>query len=204
MLLLIHTNKLYFRMGKEIVKKFKEDYSTYKILLNDRKSIFESVIDISKVGNNANTLEKIEDIEHVTLKKNIDLIVNVKVNNTKFFQFKLKCKEYCNVPFFRFDSDGDSHRNYLENSTKLDAQKVDTPHFHKYNEEGLNIAYRTPQIENNEQRKALEDINFCVFHFFKESNIGLPNDELPIINIKQGSIDLDFSNEDPNANMTFL
>ena len=72
-------------MGKEIVKKFKEDYSTYKILLNDRKSIFENVIDINKVGNNANTLEKIEDIEHITIKKNIDLIVNVKVNNNKFF-----------------------------------------------------------------------------------------------------------------------
>ena len=69
MLLLRQTNKLYFSMGKEIVKKFKEDYSTYKILLNDRKSIFESVIDINKVGNNANTLEKIEVIEHITLKK---------------------------------------------------------------------------------------------------------------------------------------
>ena len=75
-------------MGKEIVKKFKEDYSTYKILLNDRKSIFESVIDINKVGNNANTLEKIEVIEHITLKKNIDLIVNIKVNNNKLLQFK--------------------------------------------------------------------------------------------------------------------
>lgn len=191
-------------MGKEIIKTFRDDYSTYKKLLEENKSIFDNVIEISETGNNSNILEKIEVVRHNNFDKKIDLIVNVKVNNTKFFQFKLRCKEYCNVPFFRFDSDGDSHRNYLENSTKLDAQKVDTPHFHKYNEEGLNIAYRTPQIENNKQRKALEDINFFVYHFFKECNIELPNKDLPIINIKQGSIDLDFSNEDPNANMTFL
>jgi len=204
LLLLRQPNKLYFSMGREIVKKFKEDYATYKILLNDRKSIFESVIDINEVGNNANTLEKIEDIEHITLKKNIDLIVNIKVNNNKFFQFKLRCKDFCEIPFFRFDSDGDTHRNYLENTTKLDAQKVETPHFHLYNEDGLNIAYRTPQLENIEQRKALEDINLCVYHFFREANIVLPNDALPKIKIKGGSLDLDFSNDDPNANMIFL
>lgn len=191
-------------MGKEIVKKFKEDYSTYKVLLNDRKSIFQSVIEINNVGNNANTLQKIEDVKHLTLDKNIDLIVNVKVNNNKFFQFKLRFKEFCDIPFFRFDSDGDTHRNYLENTTKLDAQKVETPHFHIYTEEGLNIAYRTPQLENEEERKALEDINLCIYHFFREANIVLPNDYLPRVQIKGGSLDLDFSNDDPNANMIFL
>lgn len=191
-------------MGKEIVKKFKEDYSTYKRLLNDRKSIFEDIIEINKVGNNANTLEKIEAVKHTTLNKNIDLIVNVKVSNNKFFQFKLRCKEYCNIPFFRYDSDGDTHRNYLENTTKLDAQKVETPHFHIYNEDGLNIAYRTPQLDNKEQREALEDISLCVYHFFRECNINLLKDNLPQIKIKGAFLDLDFSNEDPNANMNFI
>jgi hypothetical protein len=191
-------------MAKEIVKIFRDDYFTYKRLLEENKSIFENVIQINEVGNNANTLETIENIKHLNLNKNIDLIVNVKVNNNKFFQFKLRCKEYCNIPFFRFDSDGDTHRNYLENTTKLDAQKVEVPHFHKYNEDGLNIAYRTPQIENDEQRKALEDINLCIYHFFKESNIILPSEDLPQVKIKGAYLDLDFSNDDPNANITFL
>lgn len=191
-------------MGKEIVTKFKEDYSTYKLLLEDTKSIFDNVIEINATGNNANTLEKIESIEHKSLNKDIDLIVNVKVNNNKFFQFKLRCKEYCNIPFFRFDSDGDTHRNYFENTTKLDAQQVKTPHFHIYNQDGLNIAYKTPQLENEKDRKALEDINLCIYHFFREANIILPNNHLPIVQIKGGSLDLDFSNDDPNANMTFL
>lgn len=191
-------------MGKEIVNKFKEDYSTYKILLHERKSIFENIIEINEVSNNANTLEKIENVKHHTLTNKIDLIVNVKINNNKFFQFKLRCKEYCVVPFFRFDSDGDTHRNYLENTTKLDAQKVEPPHFHIYNEDGLNIAYKTPQLEDSNQKRALEDINFCIYHFFRESNIFLPNEDLPNIKIKGTSLDLDFSNDDPNANMTFL
>ena len=171
-------------MGKEIVNKFKEDYSTYKILLHERKSIFENIIEINEVSNNANTLEKIENVKHHTLTNKIDLIVNVKINNNKFFQFKLRCKEYCVVPFFRFDSDGDTHRNY--------------------NEDGLNIAYKTPQLEDSNQKRALEDINFCIYHFFRESNIFLPNEDLPNIKIKGTSLDLDFSNDDPNANMTFL
>lgn len=191
-------------MGKEIIKIFREDYSTYKKLLEESKSIFDNVIEINEVNNNANTLEKIENIKHKTINKKIDLIVNIKVNNSKFFQFKLRCKEYCEIPFFRFDSDGVTHRNYLENTTKLDAQKVETPHFHIYNEDGLNIAYRTPQFDNVEERKALEDINLCIYHFFRESNIFLPTDDLPVIRIKGASLDLDFSNEDPNANMIFL
>lgn len=191
-------------MGKEIVKIFKDDYSTYKRLLEENKSIFENVIEINEVGNNANTLETIEYVKHINLNKNIDLIVNIKVNNNKFFQFKLRCKEYCNIPFFRFDSDGDTHRNYLENTTKLDAQKVEVPHFHKYNEDGLNIAYRTPQINDVSKRKALEDINLCIYHFFKESNILLPNEDLPKVIIKGTYLELDFSNDDPNANITFL
>ncbi|WP_366182996.1 hypothetical protein [Flavobacterium ovatum] len=191
-------------MGREIVTKFKEDYSTYNKLLKETKSIFDNVINITEVGNNANTLEKIEDLKHKTLKNNIELIINVKVSNNKFFQFKLKCKEYCKIPFFRFDSDGDTHRNYLENTTKLDAQKVEPPHFHFFNEDGLNLAYQTPQLENKNEKKALEDINLCIFHFFKEANIILSNDLLPIIKIKGNSLGLDFSNDDPNANMTFL
>jgi len=191
-------------MGKEIVKKFKDDYSTYNLLLKETKSIFESVIEINKTGNNANTLEKIENIKHNSLSNKIDLIINIKVNNNKFFQFKLRCKEYCEIPFFRFDSDGDTHRNYLENTTKLDAQQVKTPHFHIYNEDGLNIAYRTLSLDNEAERKALEDINLCICHFFKEANIELTNDKLPLIKIKGTSLDLDFSNEDPNANMIFL
>ena len=45
-------------------------------------------------------------------------------------------------PCYRFESDGGTHRNPSEEGITLKQRQIPTPHFHRYNEKGENIAYK--------------------------------------------------------------
>jgi hypothetical protein len=191
-------------MGKEIRYEIRDNYNFYKILLEERKSIFQEVIEIKEIKkNNKNILETSEIIKHSSDNSKIELIVNVKINDYKFFQFKLKCKELSDIPFFRYDNDGETHRNYDEDEIPLRGQSVNTPHFHFFNEKGINIAYQTATLKDEAEKKALEDINLCIAHYFHEANIRLNGDDFPKVSILPGSLNLDFTQDDPNSNIRF-
>lgn len=190
------------KMSKEVVPAIRDKYVTYKKLLDERKSVFDSVIDINEVGNNANTLEKKTNLKHDNLPNDVELIVNVKINNYRFFQFKLKCKDLSGVPFFRYDSDGDTHRNY-DGVTPLSESSITTPHFHHFNENGVCLAYKTDKMLNEGELKALEDINLCVTYFCQESNIIPDKNDYPTIKINSTEFPFEFSEPDPLLNINF-
>lgn len=190
-------------MGTTKSLKVKEDYSLYNRLLEERKSVFTEVIEVNKVGNNANTLSQIEDVKQEVLSEEVILIVDVKLNNHNFFQFKLRCKDYIPNPFFRFDSDGETHRNRIE-GIPFEEQAITPPHFHKFNENGIEIAYKTDKLLNEKESKALEDINLCIIHFFHESNTRLKEDDFPEVKIMSNSLGLSFKSEDPNENIDYV
>ncbi|REG84106.1 hypothetical protein C8N41_1077 [Winogradskyella sediminis] len=191
-----------FLMGITRSLKVKEDYLYYKKLLSERKSIFSEVIEINEVGNNANTLEFEEVVKQEIMGAKMLFIVNVKCSNYKFFQFKIRAKEYIPYPFFRFDSDGDTHRNRVDGITLVE-NAVTTPHFHKFNEKGTEIAYKTDKLLNEKEAKALEDINLCVAHFFHEANLRVKENSFPQVKISSNSLGIDFSKTDPNENIVF-
>ena len=58
-----------------------------------RKSIFFEVIEIKRVGNNHNTLEEPVAVKHPDIENNMLLLIDVKINNNSFSQFKLRYKE---------------------------------------------------------------------------------------------------------------
>lgn len=190
-------------MGAKKVIQIVENYEYYKKLLSDRKSIFSEIIEINSVGNNANTLEKIEKIRISGITDDLTFTVNVKLKNHNFFQFKLRYEKFCPQHFFRFDSDGDTHRNKID-GIPLELQIVPTPHFHKYHESGIEIAYQTDKLLNEHEKKALEDINLCVVHFFHESNTRLNEDDFSEIKILTNTLGFSFSSKDPNENITFI
>ncbi len=192
----------YFVMAKVVVKEIKENFAFYKKLLEDRKSIFDKVIDIKDFANNSHMLQAESTIQHVIIKDRIILMINVKINDHNFFQFKLRCKSLCDTPFFRYDSDGASHRNYDAN-IPLAQQQITTPHFHYFNEHGVSIAYKTDKLLNKQEKRALEDINLCIAHFFHECNIVPDNDLYPTILINSSELPLDFSVDDPLTNINF-
>lgn len=180
----------------------KDNYDYYTQLLKKRKSIFSEVIEINKVGNNHNTLEEPVKVTHPDVENHMLLLVDVKENNNSFFQFKLRYKEFTNSPLFRFDSDGDTHWNKID-GIPLTEQQIPTPHFHKYNENGVEIAYKTDELKDPNQNKALKDIELCIAHFFHECNIRVSPDSFPSIIIKANPMGLSFVKEDPNQNITF-
>ena len=141
-------------------------------------------------------------MNHSNYSGNIYLIASVKRNDIKFFQFKLKCKEICANPFFRFDSDGGTHRNYID-SIPLKEQQVPTPHFHLYNQDGLNIAYKTPSLLDDVQKKALEDISLCLVHFFQESNINPESNTICEVQISPELLPFHDTSFDPHSNIIF-
>ena len=191
------------KMSKTINTDIKNKYAFYKDLLEKRKSIFESIIDIKEVYNNANYLEEKSETKHSTLNNQIDFIVTVKKNNYKYFQFKLRCKDLTDTPFFRYDSDGIAHRNYVNKETPLKEQQITTPHFHNFNKEGLLLAYKTKSLLNEKERAALEDINLCVTHYFQESNIRLNKEDYPTIIVNSTEIPYEFEEDDPHSNIYF-
>jgi hypothetical protein len=194
----------WFSMSQKKFPQIKENYSFYNNLLSERKSIFTEVIEINKTGNNKNTLESIEEVTHsVASNEKMVLLVDVKVNNHDFFQFKLRYKSFVPAPFFRFDSDGETHRNKVD-GLRLEDSQITTPHFHKFNENGIEIAYKTDKLLDPKESKALEDINLCIIHFFHESNTRLKDDDFPEIKIMTDTLGFKMTKEDPNQNIDFL
>ena len=90
-------------MGKTIIPEIRDNYQLYNTLLKDRKSIFEDIVDISKTkGSNKNFLLSDATLKHSTLSNEILFIAEVKVNNHKYFLFKIMCTVLSKTPFFRF------------------------------------------------------------------------------------------------------
>lgn len=190
-------------MGKEIIPEIRDDYATYTVLVKDTKIAVDKIISITKSNNNANYIENNTDVKHISLPKEIVLIVTVKINNHKYFQFKLRCEELYKKPFFRFDSDGPTHRNYDDN-IRLEEQQVTTPHFNWYDANGLNIAYKTDKLLDEKERLALEDIDLCLAHYCHEANIRCIDDTFPEVLLETGELPLDMPPiDDPNANIQF-
>ncbi len=191
-------------MPKIIITEIRDKYADYTTLLTGRKSVFEQVINITeKKGNNKNFLTNRDvNVKHSSLTDAITLIAEVRVDNYKYFNFKLRCRSLSEVPFFRFDSDGETHRNY-DDSIPLSEQQITTPHFHRFNENGLLIAYKTDKLLNEQERIALEDISLCVIHFCHESNIRLNDDDFPGISIMPGTFQFETENNDPNKGVNF-
>ncbi|MBV5342841.1 hypothetical protein JZU68_04230 [bacterium] len=189
-------------MGYQVDQNIKDKYSLYQKLLNDRKSIFESVIDISEIRSNANFLEQEVPVQHLGITEQVIFIVVVKINDFNYFQFKLKCSDLSKIPFFRYDSDGDTHRNY-DGVTPLAESSIPTPHFHHYNEKGVCLAYKTEKMLDETEMKALEDINLCIAYFCQESNINPLKEKYPTFTINSKELPLDFTLIDPLLNVKF-
>lgn len=193
-----------YNMGLQIFQQVKDNYTFYNNLLSERKSIFTEVIEINEKGNNHLRVEATEVVRHPGISQDdMVLIVDVQINNHNYFQFKLRYKTFLPRPFFRFDSDGETHRNKID-GIPLHEQSITTPHFHKFNHDGIEIAYKTAKLLNPEEANALQDINLCIAHFFHESNTRLKEEDFPEIQIMTDTLNFKMSDEDPNQNINFL
>jgi hypothetical protein len=183
---------------EEPVKEIKGDYFKYEELLKGAKKTSTATIVLDQIkGNHKHTRAKTVEVTHNSISEDIELIVESKIANKRDFKFKLRAPEFTGKPFFRFDSDGVSHYNRAED-IELSKQKVDTPHFHKYDPNGINLAYKTPSLENETECKALlNDINLCMAHYSDESQT-FYNDKDYIEIIQTPPTELDFESVKDN------
>ncbi len=178
-------------------------FKTYTELRTKRKTVLISPIDVGKVKDRHPSLRVgHSNVTHQTVKKNLNFEVEVKIDNSKDFKFKLFCSEVFEKPFFRFDSAGASHKNN-DSDIPLKEQQVTTPHFHEYNPKGIEIAYKTKALLSGTQLPKLEDINICIMHFCEEGNMRYQKSDFPEVHLQKGELGLKFTNDDPLKNVGF-
>lgn len=103
------------------------------------------------------------------------LNIGINVDKTKSFRFRLMCDSFMQAPCYRFESDGGTHRNPPQEGVTLRQRQIPTPHFHRYDEDGRSIAYKTEELVNDEQG-ILADYDKALRHFCREENINVGDD----------------------------
>jgi len=174
-------------------------YSFYWKLLREHKYVLRDTVDVVKVAGNSTFLEGKTSVSHSDLDADIRLTVRVKNNNHDFFQFELRCVELGDEPFFRFHSDGCAHRN-ADEAIPLAEQRVTTPHFNRYNQQGAAVTYKMERQEP----EAIEDINRSMVCFCQEAKLNLRDDEFPLVRVLPNALPLHLTQKDPNSTVLFL
>lgn len=143
------------------------DYKRYKLIQDAEKNLTADYIFIEERNNH-----KGFDSGVIALTASIsdELILEIERNQKfgKCFKFKLYDKAFMQSPCYRFDSDGSSHCNQTDEP--LPERIIHTPHFHKFINTGLEIAYQTNDWIDNAE-KYLSNISLAFKSFAHEENI---------------------------------
>ena len=120
------------------------DYEGYVALKEVEKHIKGGNIRLKKTNSNvhfqAAKMSTEDDIFTVEIKQKIDA--------ERHYSINLYCPTFMACrPCFRFDSDGHVHMN--RNGKPLLQRRIPTPHFHEFDEQGREIAYRTERIDGD-------------------------------------------------------
>lgn len=184
-------------MGK-LNKDVKTNFNKYEELLNGSKNSSMKTIHLDEIKTqHQNTRTKTVDIKHDSISDKLELIIESKIVNKKDFKFKLRAPNYTGEPFFRFDSDGVAHYNRAPD-IELPKQKVDTPHFHKFDADGRNIAYKTDALlDKGNEDALLNDISLCMAHYCDESNTTYNKSYIEVIQTPVNELNLDINIDNP-------
>jgi len=78
---------------------------------------------------------------------NVHLLAEKAVNSASHYGLKIQARNLCPHPIIRFEADGPRHHNPMD-KLPLVERFVDTPHFHRFNEDGYEFAYRIDAFKN--------------------------------------------------------
>jgi len=183
----------------------KNSFELFSKLRDENKIIISSDITFEVKENNAKWEKWKSDIDHQICEYDIEFIVEVQKGTSKY-GVKLHCKNFTKQPYFRFDSEGPSHRNYSI-EIPLEEQSVSTPHFNSFDLNGYSIAYKNDVLKSETESKAIqEDLNFGVALFCDETNTKLENKKYPQFKRQDLLLDLSDVKSVPNFftdNITF-
>lgn len=159
-------------MRKEINPAVVDGYSRYVRIHSEVKRLSENQIYLHQDQRRKNQQSSDSNITFDEGDENARLNMTVNVERMKSFAFKLFCDSFMPEPCYRFDSDGPFHRNPESDDATLSQRQIPTPHFHKYDEKGRVIAYRTNKLIV-EESSLLADYEKAMRHFCDEENVVL-------------------------------
>jgi hypothetical protein len=180
------------------------DYPLYLQLMRERKTLQVSPILLEPKRNNRHFIMKETPVTHVSIpEEDISVIVEASLLNQRHFGFKIRAGFLSPVPCFRFDGDGQTHRNDGD-SIPLPQRQITTPHFHKCREDGTLVAYKTAALLDQAEEQTLTgDINLALAHFCHEANVRFREDGFPETHPREKELPLATGEFDPLNGVSF-
>lgn len=117
------------------------------------------------------------------------------------YSFQLFVKSFTADAIFRFESTGTRHNNPKNATLSLLERSVKTPHFQRFNEDGVIYAYRTEYIEENEE-EILNDVNMGLREYCAECSLMVKSGPRLSI-LQQLNLFRFLPPEDPHNNVKF-
>lgn len=156
-------------MKEEINKKVVDQYQYYTDIKESSKRIECDEVALVKHRTHATVFTCEIPVQHeLPGKDRVVIKVEGDQSSISDFSFKLFDRDFMPCPCYRFDASGGSHRNFTDGP--LRTRQVDTPHFHRYDASGRNVAYRTEFI-NKHAADLVADRSAALKHFCEEENV---------------------------------
>lgn len=170
-------------------KEIKDRFVFFDDLVNKNKTVLNNTIQLAPKESNARWLVGQSNVQHVSIPEDILLVVEKSKIQSKY-GIKLRCTSLTKDPFFRFDSDGPSHRNNFPD-IPLEEQSISTPHFNTYKENGKPFAYKNDTLKKNSEAAAIaNDVDFGLSLFCDETKSKLSSGGVPTISYHPPELEL--------------
>lgn len=156
----------------EINQAVANDYDRYRQIQSDQKQIAKPTFELHTTKTHLKNQSGDVPVSFKEMDEKAHLNVDLNVERTKSFKFRLVCESFMETPCYRFDSDGKTHENPPAPTRTLKDRIVPTPHFHCFDDQGRNLAYRTEALKANEEA-FLSDSCEALKLFCEEENIRL-------------------------------
>jgi len=174
---------------QQINKEIALQYDFFLELFREKKMVDSNIIYLKPKQNKLDWISGSSNVSHMTVDEVVLLSIEQSKRESKY-GIKLTCQELSSVPFVRFDSDGPAHRND-DPDKPINEQKIETPHFHTFNEFGKSYAFKTPQlVDENECSAIINDVNFGLAHFCHITNMSAKENIYP--EVREMALELSF------------
>ncbi len=146
----------------------------YNLFIEGDKSL-EMPFNVDQVDNNhISSMKGVSDLQSAYPLGNTVLECEVKLRNNYNYSFRILTDRVHSRVLFRMDEGQGTHRN-SHLPIPIDEQQVPCPHFHKYGNDGIMMAYRTESLESKLSPLVISDgfSSFCEECKIKEDNIAI-------------------------------
>lgn len=176
----------------------------YKAFISAQKRIGALISVCKPKANHPSSLYAKEEIRSESCFGNTFMTCEVRNGEKSDYSFQMVSDKFKKGVIFRYDSEGGTHKNEAP-FIPLEEQSVTTPHFHKYDDKGYFLAYKTDLLNDPKQVEHLFDIDLG-FPYFCQEGIIYANDDFDLPKIKvyrEGCFSFEKENKDPLEGIKF-